>query len=423
MPVANPKLRGRAGPTGRAHWYPYYAGYSTNFVDTLLDQLALGSDAVVLDPWNGSGTTTTVCSLRGVRSKGFDINPAMVTVARARQLDSSTAPSLAPMLSNVLSNARQLSAPSPTHDPLSAWFTAGTVTRLRRIEQATYSFFVDQDTSIPAYQLATNFSSIAAFFYVLLFRTCRRLLKRAATSNPTWMKAKLSEATKVRADFALLDIVFAEELAAINLLDRTEENSHLGARSTIAVADSRDLPQADASVDAVITSPPYCTRIDYAVATRIELAVLGVDGTSGFDTLRRAMLGTTIAGERSGTTPVAGAAALLERIAAHPSKASASYYLATYRDYFEKFDASLVQVARVVKPGGSATFVVQDSLYKDIHIDLAQITTDRMAELGFDLDERHDFACVQTMRHVHTASRRYNAAWRPTETVLQFKKD
>ena len=27
--------------------------------------------------------------------------------------------------------------------------------------------------------------------------------------------------------------------------------------------------------DAVIGSPPYCTRIDYVIATSIELAILG----------------------------------------------------------------------------------------------------------------------------------------------------
>ena len=61
----------------------------------------------------------------------------------------------------------------------------------------------------------------------------------------------------------------------------------------LQVASSEKLPLAEASVDIVLASPPYCTRIDYAVATSVELSLLGFVRDAGFRDLRRGLIGTT----------------------------------------------------------------------------------------------------------------------------------
>jgi DNA modification methylase len=43
----------------------------------------------------------------------------------------------------------------------------------------------------------------------------------------------------------------------------------------IDCASSQSIPLPNSFIDLVVTSPPYCTRIDYAVATSPELALLG----------------------------------------------------------------------------------------------------------------------------------------------------
>ena len=53
-------------------------------------------------------------------------------------------------------------------------------------------------------------------------------------------------------------------------------NSELSSLSSeILVGSSIDIPINDNYLDCILTSPPYCTRIDYAIATMPELAVLG----------------------------------------------------------------------------------------------------------------------------------------------------
>jgi DNA modification methylase len=67
-------------------FFPYYAGFPEAFASSILRTSGLSSESTVLDPWNGSGTTTYAASKLGIPTIGFDINPVMVVVGRARLL-------------------------------------------------------------------------------------------------------------------------------------------------------------------------------------------------------------------------------------------------------------------------------------------------------------------------------------------------
>jgi hypothetical protein len=62
----------------------YYAGFSEAFVDYAIKSSSLKEGALILDPWNGSGTTTAVASRKNLSSIGLDINPATLLYAYAR---------------------------------------------------------------------------------------------------------------------------------------------------------------------------------------------------------------------------------------------------------------------------------------------------------------------------------------------------
>ena len=111
----NPK-RIPSSPTSKSSkssWYDYYAGYSPEFVQDVLKYLDLKNDAVVLDPWNGSGTTTQVAEDYGCITIGYDINPVMVIVAKARRLDPEVFASLYSLCKDLLKKA--LTYQSPLH--------------------------------------------------------------------------------------------------------------------------------------------------------------------------------------------------------------------------------------------------------------------------------------------------------------------
>ena len=65
--------------------YRYYAGYSDEFVEDIINSyLDLSSKEIVLDLWNGSGTTTKIAYKNNIRAYGFDINPVMKYIANAK---------------------------------------------------------------------------------------------------------------------------------------------------------------------------------------------------------------------------------------------------------------------------------------------------------------------------------------------------
>ena len=64
----NPKVGASCDPVDS--WYRYYAGYSAGFVEQALKEFA-ESAKLVLDPWNGTGTTTVVAASKKVPAVGF----------------------------------------------------------------------------------------------------------------------------------------------------------------------------------------------------------------------------------------------------------------------------------------------------------------------------------------------------------------
>lgn len=296
--LSTPKRSGHSA-SGKAAWYAYYAGFSPRFVRDVLGVLALREHSIICDPWNGAGTTTQVAHDLGYSAFGYDLNPAMVMVAKARLLGAHTAPSHAVLCSHIVRKASQYCAPVLEPDPLSVWFTPRSARFVRNIERAVQHLLVDDGDYV---SLATRgdlgrVSSLAAFFYVALFRTVRQLLTKFGTTNPTWLKFPSNPAERLRPTSAQVRTAFRKQVAAMTgwLCDvppLANGSPRDGEHVEIKVADSRSLPLAPNSVDAMIGSPPYCTRIDYIVATRPELALLGFNGEA-LREMRNRTIGTT----------------------------------------------------------------------------------------------------------------------------------
>jgi DNA modification methylase len=71
LSIVNPK-RKRQVQSAWDEFFPYYAGYPESFARNLLASAQMDPKAVVLDPWNGSGTTTYVASRMGFSAIGLE---------------------------------------------------------------------------------------------------------------------------------------------------------------------------------------------------------------------------------------------------------------------------------------------------------------------------------------------------------------
>ena len=422
--IANPK-RDKSSSTGRAGWYPYYAGFSASFAESILDIYCEKQGARVLDPWNGSGTTTASAAGRGLESLGFDLNPVMTLVARARLLNKRERSSLLPLARVALQLHLDLDTQRP--DALSTWFEPSAVRCFRSIEAGIQRLLLE---SSPGRSMFCNmqeneFSDLLGFFYVAIFRTARTLLSSLQSSNPTWMKLPASPTDRLSPSKSVICDTFLENVRKMErALD--VDTLEMDGRVRIEIASSTKVPVESASIDFVLTSPPYCTRIDYAAATRIELAVLGIGEGTSFESLRRTFLGTPTVPK---TAPLWKNAwgeisrKFLEEVRSHPSRASETYYYKGHCQYFEGMQASIAELQRCIKPNGRACVVVQDSYYKDIHIDLPSICTQMAEASGLKLDIRKDFAQQKNLAQLNPRSKAYRARTPASESVLIFIKE
>ena len=429
--IVSPK-RNKRLQTGWEGFFPYYAGYPEIFARELLLSAKLSDDAVVLDPWNGSGTTTYTASSLGLNSIGIDLNPVMIIVARARLLPPSEADHLLPLAATILSRAHSAPPTMKPDDALLGWFDPATAAFVRGIEQNIRRSLVGSMTRSPEGVHLDRISGTAATLYVALFAVCRQLVSPFRSSNPTWLRAPKANEARIGASQAAIARAFGGNVRgmAAALVEKREADRRLEKKVAqpgdckVNLLDTVSMDLAAGSVDFILTSPPYCTRIDYTAATRIELAVLAPLLNTAERALGRQMIGSTQVPEVEievdegwGETCLA----FLSALKAHRSKASASYYYRTHLDYFNKMHRSMERLTVSLKAGGRAVLVVQDSYYKDIHNDLPKIITEIGVRHGLTLIQSTAFH-LRSMSDINPGRQTYLRPSGATESVLCFTK-
>lgn len=404
-------------------WYPYYAGFSTLFVASTLSR-HLDSAAKLLDPWNGAGTTTAVAAARGLRVTGLDINPAATLVARARLTPVGIRSSLAPLADEIVVAAERTRPFITPDDPLHRWFRMPAAASIRQVQCAIHDVLVDGDVDADRRQNPAQFSTelplLAAFFYAALFAATRDLLQRFRSTNPTWLRYPESYRHKIApgpcgiaSAFASRVVFLAERLTLVD-----EPSSAYG---SVQTASALDLDE-DATYDACLTSPPYATRLDYVRSSLAELAVLGLNQQQ-MDELRRSTTGTPrvkgIAPPASELRSTIGNQ-LVRDVLSHSSHGSSNYYGPWLRNYLHSLQASLERIHRAVSPQGRIAIVVQDSFYKALHIDLHEIVTETLVDLGRTGQTREDHSARHLFSRINPAAQRHLRNRANCESLLVF---
>ena len=405
-----PATKVRANPKrSHAHgsdWYPYYAGYSAEFVREALGRLALPPGAVVMDPWNGAGTTTATAASLGFRAVGLDINPAMALVASGRMLPADSVPASLPCVAHpgrtTLTNA----------DPLRTWFDDSSARYIRRLADHVHSLSRPDATA----------QHLGGFYFTALALTVRAFLTGERVSNPTWFKMRRRNHDSYSPSPLTIRRVFGE---TIQLLKQKLHTSPYRYSAAILTADSSRLPLPPHVVDAIVTSPPYCTRLDYPVATQPELSLLGFGRTSPrFRSLRNNTLGTPTIRPASVALPHSlgpSCDRLLSAVAAHSSRASSTYYFKTLQQYFTGLRSSVIELTRVARPNAHLVLVVQSSWYKDLPIDLAAIASEQLLALGWAQTQRTTFGVHRTLADLNPLSSDYRLGRGAIESVMEFQ--
>jgi len=315
----------------KPYWYNYYAGYSHTFTKGIIDSSNLQKNAIILDPWNGAGTTTLMASVSGFRSIGVDLNPVMKIIALAKQVTISDANIVEEKIKKIKSS---IAIVLDDEDPLFVWFDKSSVESIRKIEKVILGGNVFKTTL----DKVDSINPSQGLMYTALFNCVREYLKPFVPSNPTWIKKPKDENEKV----LIIWNSFKERYKDLirEMIEGVKVVEHIWSSdlSTLVFGSSSNLQLEDCSIDLVLTSPPYCTRIDYGVATLPELSIISVNGKDEIDTVRRSLMGTTTVPKTiRPLSPDYGKECLyfLDCVESHQSKASKTYYYKNFVQYFK----------------------------------------------------------------------------------------
>ena len=229
--------------------YPYYAGFSGDFVMGMLDRLLTSKKSKVLDPWNGSGTTTYSAALRGADATGCDLNPALTLVARARvanELDVSRA-------TRAWTHIAKLEGPDD----------ASALRHCEALYRGVVSMNEDSGSDLGP--------SAKSLILCALFETLRESYNHARTRNPSWFSSKAAEPP--HQPFAEIKLLASECFVEL-IARRTAQKDKIQVNPNLHTCDLSAIKAPSGHFDIVITSPPYLTRLDYVKATWPELMLL-----------------------------------------------------------------------------------------------------------------------------------------------------
>ncbi len=382
------KFRDCDGSVGRRdfathwiHWYP--AKMFHRIPQAILTALSPQSPLAILDPFCGSGTVLLEGILRGHHVIGIDVNPIarLISRVKTRPLDPRH---VRRHLAGVMRRARLTTISRRKDDALDFWFKP----RIRSTLQSLYNSILEIEHVQCREFFEIGFSSVirhASFADPRIAPPVKLNAQRSKTANRKY-RADLDRASRLRVPdvYELFDAAIKDNLRRMGELFASPRLGIATVLPPVCEAARTGLP--DASIDLVITSPPYCGAQKYVRSLRLEMLLMGI-GTADIACTDRRTLGTERITKSQvqnvSQTQFADMDALIDKIRwRNPVRAT---MLAHYCNYLTRFAKEL---ARVLKPNSNA-FVT--------------FGTDRMA--GYDVRCAEIFAQTATaagLNHIVT---------------------
>jgi hypothetical protein len=405
-------------------WYPYYAGFPSAFACQTLDRY-LSTARHLLDPWNGSGTTTALAADRGIRFTGLDVNPAATVVARARLTPTSIRESLEAIALEIVTASERAPYTPSDDDALRRWLREPAVASVRRLQRGINDVVVRQRELEREFrerpnETANSLPVLASFYYASLFAAVRDVLQRFRGTNPTWLRFPASSRERLNPSSNSIGCGFVERSSylAQRLVVRDDQAVNGG---RIFAGSVLDLVETN-TYDGCLTSPPYATRVDYVRSSLAELSVLGLSSKQ-LDQLRLATTGSPrVKGRQLDRAPLRSATAnrVTKAVYEHSSHGSASYYGPWISAYFSDLESSFERIHTAVQQNGRIGVVVQDSYYKSFHIDLQTIVAEAMEGFGRSLQAREDYGVRHLFSRINPEARRHLPNRTNQESLLVF---
>ena len=427
----------RLRPEDRAahDWYRFVLSFPPHLVRTYLDRFGVTAGQCVLDPFCGSGTTLVECKKLGIASVGIERNP-MAHFASRTKLDWSVNPD------RLIAHAEEVAA---------------------RAAARLSNDGIADEAPLPLF--ASNGAPVAGPLRELPAEACAILLKNSISARPLHKVLVLLEAlaTEERPEFsgherlALARVIVQEAsnlqfgpevgvgpprvdapviapwIKAVRSITRDlrQLGDQLSTPAVVHLTDARHLTEviAPASIDAVITSPPYPNEKDYTRTTRLESVILGfIHNKAELRALKQELVRSNTRSVYTVDTDdqlvvnhveIQRIADEIERRRIELGKTSGfeRMYARVTRLYFGGMARHLASLRTILRPGARLAYVVGDQAsYLRVMIRTGAILADLARGLGYEVESVDLFrtrlatATRATLREEVVVLR-----WRPTD--------
>lgn len=327
-------------------------------------------ETVCLDPFMGSGTTLVEGVIRGGTTIGTDIDPLARFIARAKVADVDHE-RIRALGTSIIENwpgehieTRGLRVPMPDIENFEHWFTKPQWAKA----QALYDRMLVLDAT-PA-ELG---------FLLAVFSSVLRWVSNADDqSQKTYVSGTRPKVPPpIEAQFQRF---FSR---AVDGLEELNRKRHPEARAVILDdSDATCIGLPSASVDLVITSPPYLDSVDYPYNMMLEYFWLGphigVPNRKAFNALRRTPVGAKQPVEYLELPTAIESMIDLSKMPTGRSRAASTY--------FSMMDTHLAEASRCLKNGGRYVMVIGNSQTRSDVLPVHEVVVELAASRGLILE-------------------------------------
>jgi hypothetical protein len=380
---------------GRSPIHPFPARMAPGIA---LDALAESKKPLrVLDPMSGSGTALAVAQVNGHQAFGLDLDPLAVLLARVwtQPLDPQL---LWDKTHEVLGRAK-------------AAFSRCAVAHAypQGSDEATRKFVRYWFDDYARRQLASLAGAIRrvrdeAVRDVLWCGFSRLIITKQAGAS---LAMDLSHSRPHKAFGRAPVKPFNRFVAAMDAVISNcpeHRSGFVWPKSTVQHGDARELPFHDRSIDLVVTSPPYLNAIDYMRCSKFSLIWMGYR-VSQLREIRAGSVGSEVASDQAQAD--VSIAEIARDLRLRPQLSSRDYRLLT--QYIFDMHRAVGEVARVLRDGARAVYVVGDSTVRGTYISNSLIVTTVAQSHGLSLTSRQSRILPANRRYLPPPKREAGA--------------
>ncbi len=405
--TAATKDANRLRPEDRAvhQWYRFVLSFPPHLVQNYLDRLDIHGSDTVLDPFCGTGTTLVECKKLGIGSIGIEPNP-MAHLASSLKVDWSVDSSaLLDYMDEVAASMRSALAHGDVDNlsDLPLFQNNGASrTQLRQLSPEQSRLLLKNSISpIPLHKSLVLLEAIDRHGDCQLRQYARLALANALVHHIGNLRFGPEVGVgQIKDDAPVLDAWSNCMGAIIQDIRLVQDRAHIPAR--VLKADSREVHQVlePASIDAVITSPPYPNEKDYTRTTRLESVILGlILDKSELRSLKLDLVRSNTRGvyktdtddqEVSKNVDIQNIAKSIEERRVELGKTSGfeRLYPRVTQLYFGGMMRHLASLRSVLKPKAKLAYVVGDQAsYLRVMIRTGQIIADLARSLGYEVTD------------------------------------